>query len=308
MVSFWDLEVFLLLMFACLCHVWSRSVYLWCRVVLYEVSWHRLVVIYFRGSFSFLTCICHGQGCRILLSSVYLNSVLFGLVVNCPCGTCFRYCSVVVRNATSSWNGCDRCSANLKAMAIGLTNCLPLCKCLDVSVICWACFHVAPISCLWGLCFTYNSSILWYLGPSCGADLWPVVFAAGTENADEARDTDLDLNKRFFLQALPTSLAAGRVKEAADEIIAVKSYIDKKAWPYVQNDLRSKAQYLGFDLKAIIDSKSKPDKKTLVALKAKLFDSINNLDYAAKLKSTPKAEKAYAETVDILKKLVASIA
>jgi photosystem II oxygen-evolving enhancer protein 3 len=130
----------------------------------------------------------------------------------------------------------------------------------------------------------------------------------GTENADEARDTDLDLPKRFFLQGLAPPAAAGRIKDAVNEIIAVKAYIDKKAWPYVQNDLRSKAQYLGFDLKTIIDSKSKPEKKELVALKAKVFDSINKLDYAARSKSTPQAEAAYTETVALLKKLVAQIA
>lgn len=130
----------------------------------------------------------------------------------------------------------------------------------------------------------------------------------GTENSDEARDFDLDLKKRFFLVSLESPAAVGRVKEAADQIIAVKSYIDKKAWPYVQNDLRSKAQYLSFDLKTILESKDKAVKKDLKALTSQLFESINKLDYAAKSKSTPKAEKAYAETVALLNKVVASIA
>jgi photosystem II oxygen-evolving enhancer protein 3 len=130
--------------------------------------------------------------------------------------------------------------------------------------------------------------------------------AAGTENADEARDFDLNLKQRFFLQT--TDNAVARIKEAAEQIIAVKSYIDKKAWPYVQNDLRSKAQYLGFDLKSVIDAKPKGEKKELVALKAKLFDSINKLDFAARSKSVPKADAAYNETVDLLKQVLGQLA
>lgn len=43
------------------------------------------------------------------------------------------------------------------------------------------------------------------------------------------------------------------------------------------------------DLKTIVDSKSKPERKGLVALKTQLFDSINELDFAAKSKSTPQS-------------------
>jgi len=130
----------------------------------------------------------------------------------------------------------------------------------------------------------------------------------GTENADEARDFDIDLKKRFFLQSVGTDEAIARVKEAVDQIVSVKSYIDKKAWPYVRNDLRSKAQYLGFDIKTIIDSKGKPEKKVLGDMKTKLFETINKLDYAATKKSSPDAEKYYAETVDLLTKFVAKLA
>ena len=65
-----------------------------------------------------------------------------------------------------------------------------------------------------------------------------------------------------------------RAKESAEQIIAVKGLIEKKAWPYVQNDLRSKAGYLRFDLTTVINSKPKEEKKELTALTNKLYDSI----------------------------------
>lgn len=64
---------------------------------------------------------------------------------------------------------------------------------------------------------------------------------AGTDNSDEARDLKLPLKNRFYLQSLSPTEAMARAKESVKDIFNVKELIDKKAWPYVQNDLRSKA-------------------------------------------------------------------
>ncbi|WP_048460953.1 photosystem II protein PsbQ, partial [Streptomyces sp. HNS054] len=101
---------------------------------------------------------------------------------------------------------------------------------------------------------------------------------------------------RFFLQPLPPAEAAQRAKDSAKDILGVKSLIEKKAWPYVQNDLRLKASYLRYDLNTVISAKSKDEKKTLKDLTSTLFTKISDLDHAAKIKSTPEAEKYYAET------------
>nr|DAD20643.1 TPA_asm: hypothetical protein HUJ06_022106 [Nelumbo nucifera] len=133
------------------------------------------------------------------------------------------------------------------------------------------------------------------------------VLAAGTLNSDEARDLKLPLKNRFYLQPLTPSEAAQRAKESAKDIVSVKELIDKKAWPYVQNDLRLKAEYLRFDLNIVISSKPKDQKKPLKELTSKLFQTIDNLDHAAKIKSTPEAEKYYAETVSTLNDVLAKI-
>ncbi|KAG2244566.1 hypothetical protein Bca4012_023479 [Brassica carinata] len=129
----------------------------------------------------------------------------------------------------------------------------------------------------------------------------------GTDNSDQARDLKLALKERFYLQPLPPTEAVARAKESAKEIVNVKSLIDKKAWPYVQNDLRSRASYLRYDLNTVISSKPKEEKKALKALTIKLFETINNLDYAAKTKSTPDAEKWYSETVSALNDVLAKL-
>lgn len=101
--------------------------------------------------------------------------------------------------------------------------------------------------------------------------------AAGTLNSDEPRDLQKPLKDRFFLQPLTPSEAAARAKESAKDIISVKDLIAKKAWPYVQNGLRSKAEYLRFDLNTVISAKSKDEKKALKELTGKLFQNISDV-------------------------------
>ncbi|KAL9243542.1 hypothetical protein vseg_017417 [Gypsophila vaccaria] len=129
----------------------------------------------------------------------------------------------------------------------------------------------------------------------------------GTLNSDQARDFKLPLKDRFYLQPLTPTDAAARAKESAKEIVNVKSLIDKKAWPYVQNDLRLRGSYLRYDLKTIISAKPKDEKKYLQELSAKLFNTIDNLDHAAKIKSSSEAEKYYAETVTSLNDVLAKL-
>lgn len=129
----------------------------------------------------------------------------------------------------------------------------------------------------------------------------------GTLNSDEARDLNLPLKDRFYLQPLTPSEAAARAKESAKEILNVKGFIDKKAWPYVQNDLRLRAEYLRYDLNTVISAKPKDEKKSLKELTGKLFQDISNLDYAAKKKSSPDAEKYYADTVSSLNDVLAKL-
>ncbi|GLJ32454.1 hypothetical protein SUGI_0652970 [Cryptomeria japonica] len=130
---------------------------------------------------------------------------------------------------------------------------------------------------------------------------------SGTKNSDEARDLDLPLKERFYLQPLSPSEAAARAKESAKEILNVKDLINKKAWPYVQNDLRLRASYLRYDLNTVISAMPKDKKMPLKTLTNKLFDTLDNLDYAAREKSTPKAEKYYAETVSALNDVLANL-
>lgn len=108
--------------------------------------------------------------------------------------------------------------------------------------------------------------------------MWQIcLWTAGTLNSDEARDLDLPLKERFFIQPLQPAQAALRAKESAKEIVGVKQLIDKKAWPFVQNDLRLRAEYLRYDLNTVISAKPKEQKQPLKDLTGKLFQVIGNV-------------------------------
>ncbi|XP_062190066.1 oxygen-evolving enhancer protein 3-1, chloroplastic [Phragmites australis] len=140
-----------------------------------------------------------------------------------------------------------------------------------------------------------------------GAPPLPSGGLPGTENSDQARDFGLPLKERFYLQPLPPAEAAARAKSSAQDIINLKPLIDKKAWPYVQNDLRLRASYLRYDLNTVIASKPKDEKKSLKELIGKLFSTIDDLDHAAKIKSPSEAEKYYAETKSVLGDVLAKL-
>ncbi|WJX85868.1 Oxygen-evolving enhancer protein 3-2, chloroplastic [Trifolium repens] len=129
----------------------------------------------------------------------------------------------------------------------------------------------------------------------------------GTLNSDEARDLKLPLKDRFYLQPLTPTEAAARAKVSAEEIVAAKKFIDQKAWPFLQNDLRLRAGYLRYDLNTIISSKPKDQKQSLKELTGKLFQDIDNLDYAAKKKNSSDAEKYYAIAVSTLNDVLSKI-
>ena len=126
--------------------------------------------------------------------------------------------------------------------------------------------------------FARDDELLFYYNLShIAVNVGNYVGAAGTLNSDQARDFNLPLKERFFLQPLPPAEAAQRVKESAKEIVNVKEFIDRKAWPYVQNDLRLRAEYLRYDLNTVISAKPKEEKKTLKDLTGKLFQDISNV-------------------------------
>lgn len=132
-------------------------------------------------------------------------------------------------------------------------------------------------------------------------------FAAGTESSDQARDTEAPLKERFYLQAQTPEGALKRAKEAAATLPEIEKYVTKKAWPYVRNELRSEFGYLRFDLTTVANSKSKAEKKALEKEIDDLIASIEDLDYAARVKEPESAKKYFADVSSKLSALLSKL-
>lgn len=68
-----------------------------------------------------------------------------------------------------------------------------------------------------------------------------------------------------------------RAKETAAVLSEIESYVEKQAWPYVRNELRSEFGYLRYDLETIINSKPKAERKALLKDVADLIESIEKV-------------------------------
>eukprot|EP00270_Netrium_digitus_P004346 TRINITY_DN153_c0_g1_i4.p1 TRINITY_DN153_c0_g1~~TRINITY_DN153_c0_g1_i4.p1 ORF type:complete len:247 (+),score=51.14 TRINITY_DN153_c0_g1_i4:77-742(+) len=135
----------------------------------------------------------------------------------------------------------------------------------------------------------------------------PIGGLPGTDSSDQARDTDAPLKERFYLQPKGPEEALARAKESAATLKEVKGLIEKKAWPYVQNQLRNEMSYLRLDLATVVGSKPKSEKAALAKESKKVFETIEALDYAARSKNQEKAFQLYAEAETSLASLLAKL-
>ncbi|CAH2059996.1 unnamed protein product, partial [Thlaspi arvense] len=89
----------------------------------------------------------------------------------------------------------------------------------------------------------------------------------------------------FYLDPFSPNKAAARAKESAKKIINVKTLINKNVQPYVQNDLHLRA----LEIKSQkIHQQALPNHR-----QHRLLLLVWKLDYAARSKSSPDAEKYY---------------
>eukprot|EP00475_Leptophrys_vorax_P007347 TRINITY_DN14652_c0_g1_i1.p1 TRINITY_DN14652_c0_g1~~TRINITY_DN14652_c0_g1_i1.p1 ORF type:complete len:254 (+),score=29.53 TRINITY_DN14652_c0_g1_i1:101-763(+) len=129
----------------------------------------------------------------------------------------------------------------------------------------------------------------------------------GTENSDQARDFDAPLKERFFIQIESPEGALKRAKEVVGVLDEVQGYINKGAWVYVRNELRSELYYLRYDLATVINSKAKAEKKALTAELKSVIESLESLDFAARKKNGADVQKYFDAASSKINTLLAKL-
>merc|ERR1719230_717184 len=116
----------------------------------------------------------------------------------------------------------------------------------------------------------------------------------------EARDLDLPQNVRDGLTQARNSVddTKKRVAESKKRIMKeVLPYIKKAYWTDAKEALRLQVGTLRFDLNTLAETKSKTEKKAVLAAKKQFFTDIEKVDFAIREKKMDATIKAYGVAV-----------
>merc|ERR1719281_1436529 len=126
----------------------------------------------------------------------------------------------------------------------------------------------------------------------------------------EARDLDLPQGVRDGLTQARSSAndTKKRVAESKTRITKeVLPYIEKAYWTEAKEALRLQVGTLRFDLNTLAETKSKAEKKAVLAAKKQFFTDIEKVDFAIREKKMEAAIKAYGVAVSSLDLVLAQV-
>merc|ERR1739848_434337 len=99
-----------------------------------------------------------------------------------------------------------------------------------------------------------------------------------------------------------------RVAESKTRITKeVLPYIEKAYWTEAKEALRLQVGTLRFDLNTLAETKSKTEKKAVLAAKKQFFTDIEKVDFAIREKKMDAAIKAYGVAVSSLDSVLAQV-
>uniref|UniRef100_A0A0F7GYJ1 PQL-like protein n=1 Tax=Goodyera fumata TaxID=1390594 RepID=A0A0F7GYJ1_9ASPA len=101
--------------------------------------------------------------------------------------------------------------------------------------------------------------------------------------------------------------AEAGIQNHAQKLLSIKSLIDSKTWKAVQISLRESSSRLKQDLYTIIQAKPGSQRPELRKLYSNLFNSVTELDYAARSKDAVLVKECYNNIVSTLEEIFTTI-
>ncbi|KAK9809767.1 hypothetical protein WJX73_004435 [Symbiochloris irregularis] len=130
----------------------------------------------------------------------------------------------------------------------------------------------------------------------------------GMDSADQARDDNEDARKRFAFQSYNKMSPAEHQKRAKESYARlqkdVKSYLDKKQFPRVSNELSLQIGNLRYDLRQIASAGDKAARKAAEKESKQALKALETLDQYARQNKANEANQAYADALQKLGNLV----
>ncbi|CAM8900840.1 unnamed protein product [Rhodiola kirilowii] len=136
----------------------------------------------------------------------------------------------------------------------------------------------------------------------------PVPTIENIELANKETGTRTFLKRGIYMANIGPTMSAYRIRKCAFDLLALEDLLSKDAWNYVNKYLRLKCTFMYYDFDKVISAASVEDKKPLLALANRLFDSVEKLEVSVKQHDLTLTMSDYKNTSVILEEVMARMA
>lgn len=112
------------------------------------------------------------------------------------------------------------------------------------------------------------------------------------------------LKKGLYIADVGTKGRMLRLKKYAFDLIALEDLMDKDAWNYFTKYLRLKSTFMYYDFDKLISAVPVDEKQPLTDLANRLFDSVEKLEEAVKIRDISQTESRYKDTKTVLQEVM----
>ncbi|RWR72676.1 Photosystem II PsbQ [Cinnamomum micranthum f. kanehirae] len=96
-----------------------------------------------------------------------------------------------------------------------------------------------------------------------------------------------------------------RIKKCALDFLSIVDLMDgEEGWDLMRRDIRLKSTFLYCDFNQVISNAAKEEKQPLIDLANKLFQSIEELDYAVQIRCISLTQDRYDDTALVLEEVM----